>query len=199
MEELLSGHYHESFGNSEGEIAEKEAELEIIFPTIIRDYYKKYGRCHYITQNCNNQYEPLLLQEFFIPGEDFFTYDKDYLVFYQCVESVIYCGIKISDLRLDDPPVYICVWDKPDWYLENHSLSNFLVCKTLIQIAVEGRLPYWVYFEENMWGLSDYRKAWQICDDSIEVNETTTTPAWRIFIKDDVLIVFESAQDKNED
>ena len=49
-----------------------------------------------------------------------------------------------------------------------------------------------------MWGLSDYRKAWQICD-GIEIEETSATPANRIFIKDDVLIVFESAQYENED
>lgn len=199
LEKLLSAYCIESFGNSEEEIAEKEAESGIKFPKSLRDYYKKFGKCNYITKSCNNQYEPLLLYEFFIPGEDFFTSDKDYLVFYQCVESMIYCGIKFTVLRLEDPPVYICVWDKPGWYLENISLINFLVCKALIQIAVEARLPYWVYFRENMWKLSDYRKAWQICDSYNEIEESTTTPAWKIFIKDDVLIVFESVQNENEE
>ena len=50
-----------------------------------------------------------------------------------------------------------------------------------------------------MWKLSDYCKAWQISDDCIEIEETTPTPAWKIFIKDDVLIVLESALDENED
>ncbi len=199
LENLLSTHNDEGFGNSEEEIAEKEAGLGIKFPELIRDYYKKYGRCNYIAQDCNNQYEPLLLQDFFIPGEDFFADDKDYLVFYQCKESVIYCSIKLSDLWIEDPPIYICVWDNPGWYLENSSLSNFLVCKALIQIALDGRLPYWAFFGESMWKLSDYCKAWQISDDCIEIEETTPTPAWKIFIKDDVLIVLESALDENED
>jgi len=60
LEKLLSAYCIESFGNSEEEIAEKEAESGIKFPKSLRDYYKKFGKCNYITKSCNNQYEPLL-------------------------------------------------------------------------------------------------------------------------------------------
>ncbi|WP_246059281.1 hypothetical protein [Paenibacillus lautus] len=58
----------------------------------------------------------------FIPDDTFFTTDKAFLVFYQVEESVIYCGIRIQDLEQEDPPVYLCAWNSPDWQLENRSL-----------------------------------------------------------------------------
>lgn len=186
-------------GYSEAELVEKEAELGFRLPELLRIYYIQYGKCRYITQDCHNHYEPLPVQDFFMPGEDFFTTEKDYLVFYQCKESVIYCGIKRSDLQLADPPVYSCAWDNDRWYLENNSLGNFLLYKAIIQIAMEGRLSYWVYFNESMWNLSEYRLAWQIDENGLEVVETTPKPAWRLFIKEKVLIVFESALDGDDD
>ncbi|WP_459285580.1 hypothetical protein [Paenibacillus vandeheii] len=48
-----------------------------------------------------------------------------FLVFYQCEESVISCGVRFSDLTKEDPPVYLCAWNNPDWSLENESLTNF--------------------------------------------------------------------------
>ncbi|WP_166243397.1 SMI1/KNR4 family protein [Paenibacillus turpanensis] len=194
---LLAPSVEKDGGYSHEEISQKERELRILFPDVLRSYYAAYGKCKYITQNCNNQYEPIKLQDVFIPDAEFFTTDKDYLVFYQCAESVIYCGIKLSELHLVDPPVYLCAWSDPNWYFENDSLSNFLVCKALVQIAVEGRLPYWAFVEEGPWQLTDYLTLWKLSD---EIKESTHHPAWTMFWKNDTLYVFESAlgDDENE-
>lgn len=172
---LLDPNNEEDYGNLEEEIKQKEEDLKIVFPESLRSYYAAYGKCRYITQNCHNQYEPIELHDIFIPNTTFFTNDKDFLVFYQCAESVIYCGIKLSDLHLEDPPVYTCAWSDPNWHFENDSLRNFLTFKALVQIAVEGRLPYWAYFEDSPWQLPDYQMLWKLRD---EIKERTQLSAW---------------------
>ncbi|PYY31126.1 SMI1/KNR4 family protein [Paenibacillus illinoisensis] len=199
LAEFLQGHDEAGGSISEEDIQEQERRLGRPFPVVLREYYKRFGRSQYITQQCNNQYEPMLLEDIFVPDSDFFTTDKAFLVFYQCEESVIYCGIRFSDLTKEDPPVYLCAWNHPDWVLENESLTNFLVSKALIQMGVEDRLPYWVIFDESMWGLSDYRSYWGLSDEQYEIQETSSLQAWRIFCKEDVILLFEMAVGENED
>lgn len=188
---VLGEHYKEAHGIQEADILEKEQSLGLSLPTTLRYYYKTLGQSPYFTQGCNNQYEPLPLQELFIPGSTFFTTDKAFLVFYQVEESVIYCGIQIQDLEDDDPPVYLCAWNSPDWQLENRSLQRFLAGKALVQLGVEDRLPYWVIFDESLWSLSDYRRCMRLAEPEHEMDEGAELNAWKIYVKDDVLIVFE--------
>jgi hypothetical protein len=188
--DILGDHHQESHGILEADIQAKEQSLGFPLPAALREYYKILGRSPYITQGCNNQYEPLQLEEVFIPDNDFFTTDKDFLVFYQVEESVIYCGIRLQDLQMEDPPVYLCAWSLPDWQLENRSLRRFLAGKALIQLGVEDRLPYWANFDESMWGMSDYRRCMRL-DRECEIDEGSELNAWKIYVKDDVLIVFE--------
>ncbi|WP_339221975.1 SMI1/KNR4 family protein [Paenibacillus sp. FSL W7-1332] len=187
---VLGEHHKETHGIPEADIQAKEQSLGFSLPTALRDYYKILGRSPYITQGCNNQYEPLPLEDVFIPDETFFTTDKAFLVFYQVEESVIYCGIRIQDLEKEDPPVYLCAWNCPDWQLENRSLQRFLAGKALVQLGVEDRLPYWVIFDESMWGLSDYCSSMHL-EREHELEEGSELNAWKIYVKDDVLIVFE--------
>lgn len=187
---ILGEHHKETHGISEADIQAKEQSLGFPLPTTLREYYKILGRSPYITQGCNNQYEPLLLQDVFIPDDTFFTTDKAFLVFYQVEESVIYCGIRIQDLEQKDPPVYLCAWNLPDWQLENRSLQRFLAGKALVQLGVEDRLPYWAIFDESMWGLSDYCSSMHL-EREHELEEGSELNVWKIYGKDDVLIVFE--------
>ncbi|MGC6585035.1 SMI1/KNR4 family protein [Paenibacillus sp. Dod16] len=187
---ILGEHHKEAHGISEAGIQAKEQSLGFSLPTALRDYYMVLGRSPYITQGCNNQYEPLPLQDVFIPDDTFFTTDKAFLVFYQVEESVIYCGIRIQDLEQEDPPVYLCAWNSPDWQLENRSLQRFLAGKALVQLGVEDRLPYWAIFDESMWGLSDYCSSMHL-EREHELEEGSELNAWKIYVKDDVLIVFE--------
>ncbi|MGG4093554.1 SMI1/KNR4 family protein [Paenibacillus lautus] len=188
---ILGEHHKEAHGISEGDIQAKEQSLGFPLPTVLCEYYKILGRSPYITQGCNNQYEPLPLQDVFIPDDTFFTTDKAFLVFYQVEESVIYCGIRIQDLEQEDPPVYLCAWNYPDWQLENQSLQRFLAGKALVQLGVEDRLPYWAIFEESLWSLSDYRRCMHLEESEHEIEEGSELNAWKIYVKDDVLIVFE--------
>ncbi|OME86442.1 MULTISPECIES: SMI1/KNR4 family protein [Paenibacillus] len=188
---ILGEHHKEAHGISEGDIQAKEQSLGFPLPTVLCEYYKILGRSPYITQGCNNQYEPLPLQDVFIPDDTFFTTDKAFLVFYQVEESVIYCGIRIQDLEQEDPPVYLCAWNYPDWQLENQSLQRFLAGKALVQLGVEDRLPYWAIFDESMWSLSDYRRCMHLKESEHEIEEGSELNAWKIYVKDDVLIVFE--------
>jgi len=199
LTEFLQGHDEAEDFITEEDVQEQESRLGKPFPAALREYYKRFGRSQYITQHCNNQYEPMALDDIFVPDSEFFTTDKAFLVFYQCEESVIYCGIRFSDLTKEDPPVYLCAWNNPDWSLENESLTNFLVSKAFIQMGVEDRLPYWVIFDENMWGLSDYRSYWGLSDGAYEIRETSSLQAWRIFCKEDVILLFELAVGENED
>lgn len=187
---ILGEHHKETHGISEADIQAKEQSLGFPLPTTLREYYKILGRSPYITQGCNNQYEPLLLQDVFIPDDTFFTTDKAFLVFYQVEESVIYCGIRIQDLEQKDPPVYLCAWNLPDLQLENRSLQRFLAGKALVQLGVEDRLPYWAIFDESMWGLSDYCSSMHL-EREHELEEGSELNVWKIYGKDDVLIVFE--------
>lgn len=57
---ILGEHHKETHGISEADIQAKEQSLGFSLPTPLRDYYKVLGRSPYITQGCNNQYEPLL-------------------------------------------------------------------------------------------------------------------------------------------
>ncbi|UNK19367.1 SMI1/KNR4 family protein [Paenibacillus sp. N3/727] len=188
---VLGEHHKKVDSIPEADIQAKEQSLGFPLPTALRNYYKTLGRSPYITQRCNNQYEPLPLQEVFIPDNTFFTADKAFLVFYQVEESVIYCGIRIQDLKEQDPPVYLCAWNSPDWQLENRSLQRFLAGKALVQLGVEDRLPYWAIFDESMWSLSDYRRCIRLEEPEHEIDEGSELNAWKIYVKDDVLIVFE--------
>lgn len=188
---VLGEQHKEVHGISEADIQTKEHSLGFPLPTVLREYYKILGRSPYITQGCNNQYEPLPLQDVFIPDDTFFTTDKAFLVFYQVEESVIYCGIRIQDLEQEDPPVYLCAWNSPDWQLENRSLQRFLAGKGLVQLSVEDRLPYWAIFDESIWSLSDYRRCMRLEEPEHEMEEGSELNAWKIYLKDDVLIVFE--------
>ncbi|MBT2763342.1 SMI1/KNR4 family protein [Paenibacillus sp. ISL-20] len=187
---FLGEHHKEAHGIPEADIQAKEQSLGFSLPTALRNYYKTLGQSPYITQGCNNQYEPLLLQDVFIPDDTFFTTDKAFLIFYQVEESVIYCGIRIQDLEQEDPSVYLCAWNSPDWQLENRSLLRFLAGKALVQLGVEDRLPYWAIFDESMWDLSDYRRCMRL-EREYEIDEGSELDAWKIYVKDDVLIVFE--------
>ncbi|MBY0160808.1 SMI1/KNR4 family protein [Paenibacillus lautus] len=188
---VLGEHHKEAHDILEADIQAKEQSLGFPLPTVLREYYKILGRSPYITQGCNNQYEPLPLQDVFIPDDTFFTTDKAFLVFYQVEESVIYCGIRLQDLEQEDPPVYLCAWNSPDWQLENRSLQRFLAGKALVQLGVEDRLPYWAIFDESMLSLSDYRRCMRLEEPEFEMEEGSELNAWKIYLKDDVLIVFE--------
>lgn len=188
---VLGEHHEEAHGVSEADILQKEQSLGFPLSTILRNYYMTLGRSPFITQGCNNQFEPLALQDVFIPDSTFFTVDKSFLVFYQVEESVIYCGIRLQDLEKEDPPVYLCAWNSPDWQLENQSLERFLAGKALIQLGIEDRLPYWAIFEESKWNLSDYRRCMALAEPEHEIDEGAELNAWKIYVRDDVLIVFE--------
>ncbi|MEO3946343.1 SMI1/KNR4 family protein [Gorillibacterium sp. CAU 1737] len=190
---FLLGRDRETSGYSEEDIVIHERRLGVSFPPSLRSYYRSFGQCPYLTPDGRNQYEPLMLADLFLPDEDFAEDEKEYLVFYQCAESVIYCGIRLRDLTQEDPPVFIWVWGTPGWHLENRSLRNFLQSKVFIQIALEGKLPYWAFVEESDWNRSDYSRVWSLREDFEEVVEEATILAWKIYLNRDILIVFELA------
>ncbi|WP_231888005.1 hypothetical protein [Paenibacillus glucanolyticus] len=60
-----------------------------------------------------------------------------------------------------------------------------------MQLGVEDRMPYWAIFDESMWSLSDYRRCMCLEEPEHEMEEGSELNAWKIYVKDDVLIVFE--------
>ncbi|WP_246059292.1 hypothetical protein [Paenibacillus lautus] len=53
------------------------------------------------------------------------------------------------------------------------------------------KLPYWAIFDESMWSLSDYHSCMQLEEPEHVMDEGSELNAWKIYVKDDVLIVFE--------
>lgn len=105
----------------------------------------------------------------------------------------------MDELEKEDPPVYLCAWSFADWQLENQSLSRFLAGKALVQLGVEDRLPYWAIFDESTWNLSDYHDWMRLDDHEDEIEEGSELNTWKIFVKDDVLIVFELSGSEEEE
>lgn len=61
-------------------------------------------------------------------------------------------------------------------------------------------MPYWAIFDESMWGLSDYHRCIGL-EREHEIDEGSELNAWKIYVQDQVLIVFELSvsEDENDD
>lgn len=192
-----------NWGYSEQQIAEAEAKLSVSFPKVLKQYYTRFGTCPYIQQEGNNIPVPLDLEELYIPDT---TYNAphhtpeelDFLVFYSYSSvSAIDFGIRLSDLGLEDPPVYFCDYGNTSWMLENTSLLNFLITSAFWQIAYEARLEYsldvdqFSYDSEELPDLECYITGLGMNDYELE-NLSGEVHYYRIFLKDSVILASET-------
>lgn len=195
-----------NWGYSKEQIAAAESKLSVSFPKVLRQYYASFGACPYIQDYGNNIPVPLALEDIFIPDSTYnapyyVPKELDFLVFYSIVDvSAIDYGIRLSDLALEDPPVYFCDYGDTSWRLENPSLLNFLVTSAFWQMAEESRLDYslnidsWDYYSlQEQPDLAPYRIGLGMNDHELEI---LSTPAryYRIFLRDGVLLACETEE-----
>lgn len=193
-----------NWGYSKEQITAAEAKLSVSFPKVLRQYYTRFGACPYIQDYGNNIPVPLALEDLFIPDSTYnaphyVPKELDFLVFYSIVDvSAIDYGIRLSDLILEDPPVYFCDYGDTSWRLENPSLLNFLVTSAFWQMAEESRLDYslnidsWDFYSlQEQPNLAPYRIGLGMNDHELEVLSTPVR-YYRIFLRDGVLLACET-------
>lgn len=196
---LLGEHKKAAHDIPEADIQQKEQSLGLSLPTVLRNYYKTFGQSPYITQGAIINMNRCRYRNCSFPMRCFLRQIRLFWSFIK--ESVIYCGIRIQDLEEEDPPIYLFGWNTPDWQLKHRSLQSFLAGKALVQLGIEDRLLYWAIFDESMWNLSDYGRCMRLDETEHEMEEGSELNAWKIHVKDDVLIVFEldvSKEDTDE-
>lgn len=201
LEKFFSSCDQRNWGYSSSQISAAEEKLSISFPKILKQYYNRFGTCPYITQDGNNIPVPLALEDFFIPGSlynaPYTPKELDFLVFSSISNvSAIDYGIRLSELSLEDPPIYLCDYGNSSWILENPSLLNFLVTAAFWQIAYESKLDYHI-------DIDPYNYNSQECPDlnyylnhlgmnGYELENLCKTGYYRIFLKDDVILACET-------
>lgn len=174
----------------------------VSFPKVLKQYYSMFGTCPYILQEGNNIPVPLDLEELYIPdatynAPHYTPQELDFLVFYSYSSvSAIDFGIRLSDLSLENPPVYCCDYGNTSWMLENTSLLNFLITSAFWQIAYEARLEYslnvdqFTYDSEELLDLECYITELGMNDYELE-NLSGEVHYYRIFLKDSVILASE--------
>ena len=200
---LLENFFHDcaqnGWGYSDSRISAAEAKLSVSFPKILKQYYARFGACPYIRQEGSNIPVPLDLEEVFIPDSSYnapYTPNElDFLVFFgfSSVSAIEY-GIRLSDLDMEDPPVYYCDWGNPSWVLTNPSLENFLIVSVFWQIGYESRLDCCLRLSQfdydELPGLSRYAAALGMRD--CELENLEKYQYYRIFIKDGVILACDT-------
>jgi hypothetical protein len=121
-----------NYGISENEIVLMEDNLKIKLPKILREYYLALGN----DENINNSFNRL-----FEPKEIYFTEDKNYLVFYEENQGVVYWAINKNDMESENPKVY-GNYDPDDltqdWFIDSETTDNFLLSMAYWNGVLEG-------------------------------------------------------------
>lgn len=113
--------YDDKFACSEKDIRINENRLKLRFPETLKKYYINFGK----NEQLNNTQDNLLsLDKIYIINS--------YLVFYAENQYVAVWGIKLSDLHLENPPVYIS-YDEKEWILESKNLSDYFISMAYLQ------------------------------------------------------------------
>lgn len=99
---------------------------QIIYPTIPKvlvEFYTQLGK-----ENDLNHTQDHLLN----PDELYISKSGDHLIFYVENQEVCFWGMRLSDLKLADPAVYIST-DEQTWTLDHRHLSEFLHSMAFLQ------------------------------------------------------------------
>ncbi len=104
-----------SDGFSRADLLSAERRLEISLPEALCEWFRLAGKRVDIWSR----------QDCFLPPAEL-GFLSDYLVFYIENQTVVHWGIRLSDLGLVDPPVYVQSGDEDDvWIQQNPSISEF--------------------------------------------------------------------------
>jgi hypothetical protein len=129
---LYSLPQNNNYGIDENEIISIENELKIKLPKILREYYSTLGKNKIVNNSFNRLFEP---------KEISFAKDKNYLVFYEENQGVVYWAINRNDIGNENAKVY-GNYDPEDltqdWFIDSETIDNFLLSMAYWNGALEG-------------------------------------------------------------
>lgn len=122
-EEILGRNLIPAEGMLSDEISEKEKQLRIKFPPILKDYYLYLGNIPLFMDGCQ-----LFIAPYIYKGK---------LVFLEESQGAVYWGIDISDIDKDSIEVYqiSSLDDDAEWKKEGLTLTDFLLLIMYYQAA----------------------------------------------------------------
>lgn len=128
-------------GLSLADIDTTQKRLGLSLPKILVEYHQVLG----LEQVLNHTHNDIL-------GIDEIDFVGDYLIIAKENQEVCHWAIKKGDLHQDNPSVYACyhIEDKnPNWYLENKTLSDFLLMMALFNATMGGIKYHANYLKDN--------------------------------------------------
>ena len=115
------------------ELDSAELRLGVSLPAALREWYALSGRRKDIWSR----------QDHFLSPAEFQAKD-DHFVFLIENQAVVEWGIRLEDLRLDDPAVYVTSVDNPNtWFKENDSFSDFTLQMFACCLKWSGKCRWW--------------------------------------------------------
>ena len=142
-ENLLGRHLTEKDGMSISEIETVENSLGMKLPTVLRDFYLLVGNLDMFTSSFEQFVEPYIKDEM--------------LVFLEENQGVCYWGINIRDT--ENEIVFQCTdieINNPEWYLEEVTLTDFLITLMYYQCAQGGYECGSAVYESNFDSRENY-------------------------------------------
>lgn len=139
-------HWHHPLAQEDGlplaEIREAESQFDIPFPIALQEWYLLAGRRNDLNAAQNYLLSPTHL-----------TVSDEHLVFFLENQGVVRWGIRLNDLGMADPPVYLdndfsmptALPSRP-WILENATLSEFLFQMILVHTFLGNEPSYENFF-----------------------------------------------------
>lgn len=120
-------------GFSADELNLAVSRLGIPLPAAFREWYALSGRRNDIWS----------LQDHLLPP-DKLRLNSDHLTFLIENQHVVEWGVRVDDLTIDDPPVYVTTVDAPSvWLQENDSLSEFAIQMLAYCLKWSGKRRWW--------------------------------------------------------
>jgi hypothetical protein len=135
-ENILGRHLTEKDGMNISEIETAENSLGLKLPTVLRDFYLLVGNLNMFISSFEQFVEPYIKDEM--------------LVFLEENQGVCYWGINIQDT--ENETVFMCTdieTDKPEWYSEEVTLTDFLIILMYYQCAQGGYEHGSAVYESN--------------------------------------------------
>jgi len=119
------------FGYEENELNELEISLKITLPKKLKEYYLNLGKY----ENINAIHNRLLK-----PNKEVGFSEDRFLMFYEENQAVVSWGIKETDLKLENPPIWgnYGTNDLPDWYLESKTIEDFFLLMAVFNGTLGG-------------------------------------------------------------
>lgn len=168
--------YDNAYGYTEEELLVQESRMNIKLPAALRAYYGAFGKHKEMNQT----------QDRLILPEELHVDRSGRMVFYAENQFVAAWCILLSDMGLDNPPVYVS-YDDEHWQEEGSTVTAFLISMAYLQAIFAFR------FAANMAGVTDdtislVKQHWKKVEGTVSI--------WQVAFyqntKDEILALMQS-------